>query len=221
MRWEHFGSLGASLGIFNSIQLIFFLPTYFYLTQTNVFSFLYVPLGFQLSALHFRIIAALQYVVQVLLLARCILCMCKVRFGNKPLNIAFACFFFSNYHIHKWAMKNCKLENWEIRESYKYIDLPIPKQWQLLNLKSLRVRPRSNFSSNYLHLNKLHTMRMKQVIIEQRKCWFVNKLLSWRPSCKKFDVCSYAQGDTPDFKWQEWSKNFVGVWNFQFQEFFG
>ena len=64
-------------------------------------------------------------------------------------------------------MKNCKLENREIRESYKYIDLPIPKQWQLPNLKSLTVWPRSNFSSNYLHLSKLHTMRMKQVIIER------------------------------------------------------
>lgn len=137
-------------------------------------------------------------------------------------------FKYGNYHIHKWAMKNCKLENQEIRESYKYIDLPIPKQWQLLNLKSLTVWPRSNFSSNYLHLNKLHTMRMKQVIIERRQCWFVNKLLSWRPSCKKtrvkyakFDVCSYAQGDTPDFKWWEWSKDFVGVWNFRFHNFFG
>ena len=189
MRSEHFGSLGPNLGIFNSIQLIFFtyIHTYFYLTQTNMFSFLYVPLGFNLSALH-----------------------------------------FSNYHIHKWAMKNCKLENREIRESYKYIDLPIPKQWQLLNLKSLRVWPRSNFSSNYLHLNNLYTMRMKQVIIERRKCWFINKLLSWRPSCKKtrvkyakFDVCSYVQGDTPDFKWWEWSKDFVGVWNFRFRDFFG
>ena len=96
--------------------------------------------------------------------------------------------FFSNYHIHKWVMKNCKLENRKIRESYKYIDPPIPKQWQLLNLKSLTVWPRSNFSSNYLHLSKLHTMRMKQVIIERRQCWFVNKLLSWRPSRKKTRV---------------------------------
>ena len=28
-------------------------------------------------------------------------------------------FKYGNYHIHKWAMKNCKLENQEIRESYK------------------------------------------------------------------------------------------------------
>lgn len=60
-----------------------------------MFSFLYVLLGFIPSALHFKIIADLQCVVQVILLARCILYTCEVRFGNKPLNITFAPFFLA------------------------------------------------------------------------------------------------------------------------------
>ena len=36
----------------------------------------------------------------------------------------------------------------------------------------------------------------------------------------KFDVCFYVQGDNPDFKWREWSKDFFGGLKFSILGFF-